>query len=109
MDPSLLRITELENQLAQLRAERDYAQAGPPAASQLGAYNSIPLPATLAIESASAITNSVKALFPGVERSTLTQIAENQFKPTNIYRLLASEKERAESQRTISIREVEFE
>ena len=63
----------------------------------------------LARESASAITNSVQALFPGVERSTLTQLAENRFKPTNIYRLLPSEKERAESQRTIIIGEVEFE
>ena len=89
VDPGLLRITELENQLARLRAERDYAQAGPPAASHLGAYNFIPPPATLARESASAITNSVEALFPGVERSTLTQIVENRFIPTNIYRLLA--------------------
>ena len=48
MDPGLLRITELENQLARLRAERDYAQAGPPAARQLGAYNLISPPATLA-------------------------------------------------------------
>ena len=77
--------------------------------SQLGAYNFIPPPATLAIESASAITNSVEALFPRVERSTLTQIAENWFRPTNIYQILANEKERAESQRTISIGGVEFE
>ena len=54
------------------------------------------------------MAGSVEALFPGVERSTLTQIVENQFKPTNIYRLLASEKERAESQRTITIGGVEF-
>ena len=33
MDPGILRITELENQLARLRAERDYTPAGPPAAS----------------------------------------------------------------------------
>lgn len=45
----------------------------------------------------------------GVERSTLTQIIENRFKPTNIYRLLATEKERAESQRTINIGGIEFE
>ena len=47
-------------------------------------------------------------LFPGVERCTLVQIIENRFKPTNIYRLLASEKDRAEAQRTISIRGIEF-
>jgi len=60
-------------------------------------------------ESASAMADSVETLFPGVERSTLIQIIENRFKPTNIYQLLASEKERAESQRTISIGGVEFE
>ena len=109
MDPGLLRITESENQLAQLRAKRYYGHAGPPAASELGSYNFIPPPATFAIESTSAITNSVEVLFLGVERSTLTQIAENRFKPTNIYRLLASEKDRAESQKTTSIRGVEFE
>ena len=48
-------------------------------------------------------------LFPGVERGTLIQIIENRLKPTNIYRLLASEKKQAESQRTISIGGVEFE
>jgi len=37
------------------------------------------------------------------------QIIENRFKPTNMYRLLASEKDLAESQRTISISGVEFE
>ena len=52
---------------------------------------------------------SVEVLFPGVERSTLVQIIENRFKPTNIYRLLASEKERAETQLTISIGGIEFE
>jgi len=59
--------------------------------------------------SASAISESVEMLFPGVERSTLTQIIENRFKPTNIYRLLGTEKERAESQRIINIGGVEFE
>lgn len=44
-----------------------------------------------------------------MERSTLAQIIKNQFKPTNIYRLLATEKDRAESQRTINIGRVEFE
>jgi len=37
------------------------------------------------------------------------QIIENKFKPTNIYRLLASEKDRAETHRTINIGGVEFE
>ena len=60
-------------------------------------------------ENVSGIPESVESLFPGVERSTLVQIIENRFKPTNIYRLLATEKERAESQRTINIRGVEFE
>jgi len=60
-------------------------------------------------ESSSTTADSVEILFPGVERGTLVQIIENRFKPTNIYRLLASEKERAESQRTISIGGVEFE
>jgi len=59
-------------------------------------------------ESISSITESVESLFPGVERSILTQIIENRFKPTNIYHLLATEKERAESQPTISIGGVEF-
>ena len=59
--------------------------------------------------SASATMESVELLFPGVDRSTLTQIIENRFKPTNIYRLLASEKDRAESQRVISIGGVSFE
>ena len=51
----------------------------------------------------------VEILFLGVEPATLVQIIENRFKPTNIYRLLATEKERAESQRVISIGGVEFE
>ena len=61
------------------------------------------------MESAKAGAESIESLFPGVERRTLTQIIENQFQPTNIYRLLASEKERAETQRTIMIGGVEFE
>ena len=60
-------------------------------------------------ESAPGMVESVEVLFPGMECSTLVQIIENQFKPTNIYRLLASKKERAESQSTISIGVVEFE
>jgi len=59
-------------------------------------------------ESAGGIVDSVETLFPGVERSTLVQIIENRFKPTNIYRLLASEKERGETHRTINIGGIEF-
>jgi len=47
-------------------------------------------------------------LVSGVERSTLVQIIENQFEPTNIYGPLASEKERAEEQRTIWIEGIKF-
>ena len=72
-------------------------------------YNSIQ-PFTHEIRgSASSITKSVEALFPGVERSTLIQIIENRFKSTNIYGLLATEKDRAESQPKINIGGVEFE
>jgi len=59
--------------------------------------------------SASAISKSVEMLFPGVERSTLTQIIENRFQPTNSYRLLGTEKKRAESPQIINIEGVEFE
>jgi len=51
----------------------------------------------------------VETLFPGVERTTLVQIIENRFKPTNIYRLLASVKDCAETHKTINIGGVEFE
>jgi len=54
-------------------------------------------------ESASGILDSVETMFPGVERATLAQIIENKFKPTKIYRLLASEKDCAETYRTINI------
>ena len=47
--------------------------------------------------------------FPRLERRTKAQIIENQFKPTNIDRLLATEKEEAEKQWTFNIREIEFE
>jgi len=60
-------------------------------------------------ESASSMVESVETLFQGVERSTLVPIIENRFKPTNIYRLLASEKEDAETHQTINIGGVEFE
>ena len=38
----------------------------------------------------------------------MAQIIENRFKPTNIYQVLATEKDRAESQRSINIGGVEF-
>ena len=75
----------------------------------LGTYNPLHPTFQETGESPSNITESVELLFPGVQRSTLVQIIENQFKPTNIYRLLATEKERAESQRTINIGGIEFE
>ena len=103
------RIAELENQLTQLREEREQEQALTAGARGPGMY-SLNLPLIGAgCGSASAMAESVECLFPGVERGTLTQIIENRFKPTNIYRLLASEKDRAESQRTINIGGVEFE
>ena len=108
---TLSRIAELQSQLAQLQAETGHPQVNPPfpVAREPGTYNSIlPLP-TSDTESASALGESVEALFPGAEQSTLTQIIETWFKPTNIYRLLATEKDRAESQRTINIGGVEFE
>ena len=96
------RITELENQGAQLRAEQELEKVrrenGRDEPATLGTYN--PLRSTFQEtgESASSITESVEILFPQVEGSTLVQIIENRFKLTNIYRLLATIKERAESQ-----------
>ena len=75
----------------------------------LGTYFRAEFPIRLTGESAFSSVNSIEIIFLGVECSTLSQIVENRFKPTNIYRLLASEKERHESQRTISIGSVEFE
>ena len=107
-NPTLIRIAELETQLAELRAanQRDQplAESRPP-----GTSYPTQIPIRGEGESASGIVDSVETLFPGVERSTLVQIIENRFKPTNIYRLLASEKERAETHRTINIGGVEFE
>ena len=72
-------------------------------------YNANQSHDAIAGESASSLADSVEVLFPGVERNTLTQIIENQFKPMNIHRLLASKRDRAESQRNVSIGGVEFE
>lgn len=102
------RIAELENELVQLRAEQELIQNTAQAQSHLGTYHPLMPTAMADIESASGIVESVEVLFPGVERGTLTQIIENRFKPTNIYRLLATEKERAEAQRTINIGGIEF-
>ena len=59
-------------------------------------------------ESASSILDAVPTMFPGVGRGPLLQIIENRFKPTKIYSLLASEKERAETHKTINIGCAEF-
>lgn len=106
---TLGKIAELERQLAQLREESEQERATMEELRAPGTYNLCPPSITHPSESASGIADSVEVLFPGVERSTLVQIIENRFKPTNIYRLLASEKERAEEQRTICIGGIEFE
>ena len=74
-----------------------------------GTYNLCPPPITHPRESASGFADSVEVLLPGVERRILVQIIQNRFKPINIYRLLPSEKARAEEQRTISSGGIEFE
>ena len=108
-DPTLLRMAELEAQLSQLGAEREPRARAAQASRKRGTYSSIPLPAVTVIERASRTMEPVEALFPGVERSTLTQIIKKKFKPTHIYRLLATKRDRAKSQRTIGIGRVEFE
>ena len=106
-----MRITELENQLAGLRAAQDLEQAETTGKEPraLGTYNPTYSFSRDVRENASGIPELVDLPLPGVERSTLVQIIENRFKPTNIYWLLATEKEPAESQRTINIGGVEFE
>ena len=110
-NPTLVRIAELERQLAQLKGEcrPDPQPSQPSNPRALGTYNPVHPTIPFTSESASGMADTVETLFPGVERATLVQIIENRFKPTNIYRLLASEKERAESHRTINIGGVEFE
>ena len=106
-------ITELENQLTQLRAEekleevRREGRRDEPAT--LGTYNPLHTIFQATGESASSIMESVDILFPRVECGTLVHIIENWFKLTNIYRLLAMEKEQAASQRMINIGGIEFE
>lgn len=107
-NPIRTRIAELENQLAQLRAQDELEQPltePNPLSTLFYTHSLIP---TIG-ESASGVIESVESMFLGVQRSTLVQIIENRFKPTNIYRLLAREKERAETHRTINIGGIEFE
>src|SRR5205807_2194617 len=101
-DPTLVRIAELESQLAQLRAQKEAERVGIEP-NPVGMLNPTHAPIAYHSESASGIIDSVETMFPGVERTTLVQIIENRFKPTNIHRLLASEKERAETHRMINI------
>ena len=108
-NPTLVRIAELEGQIAQLRGDIVREPMAHPERRAPSTYHPTPFSIELGGESASTLADAVEVLFPGVERSTLVQIIENRFKPTNIYRLLASEKDLAESQRTISIGGVEFE
>ena len=107
--PTLNRITDLEIQLARLQAEQQLGRPDTHITREPRTYDPAQPQVTCAPESASGTVESVEILFPGVERSTLAQIIENRFKPTNIYRLLATEKERAEAQRTINIGGIEFE
>ena len=107
-NPIHTRMAELENQLAQLRAQDELEQPltePNPLTTLFPTHSVIP---TIG-ESRSGVSESVKSMFPGVERSTLGQIIENRFKPTNIYRLLASEEEREETHPTINIGGIEFE
>ena len=103
------QVAELEDQIAQLQAERAAGLGANGNIRDTGMYNPALPQAPLANQIASGIAESVEALFPGVERSTLTQIIENRFKPTNIYRRLASERDRVASQRTITIGAIHFE
>ncbi|PUU76045.1 hypothetical protein B9Z19DRAFT_1130364 [Tuber borchii] len=110
IDTTQQRIRELEDEISQLRCQNQHTRPhSGNATREPGTYHPTLPSTTMAMESAPGIGASVEALFPGVERSTLTQIIENRFKSTNIYCLLASEKERAEIQRTITIGGVEFE
>jgi len=106
-NPTLIRIAEFGTQLAQLAAasQRDLSLTELRAAGMLHATSP---PIIGECPSAGGIVDSVQNIFPRVERSTLVQIIKNRFKPTNIYRLLASEKQRAETHRTINIGEDEF-
>lgn len=84
---TLGKIADLERQIAQLREESERERATLEEARALGTYDPCLPPIQDPNESALGITDSVEALFPGIERSTLAQIIENWFKPTNIYQL----------------------
>ena len=66
------RITDLENQLAQLRAESELMQPSRAAPRDLTSmYDPPQVPTTFTRDGASAIVESMEILFPGVERSTI--------------------------------------
>ena len=102
-------IMELESLLAQLREQEAHEERIANAPRALCMYNATRDIAVTISKSGSGMVEVVETLFPGVERGTLVRKIENRFKPTNIHRLLATEKKRAESQRVISIGGVEFE
>lgn len=79
VDADLLRITELENELSQLRAQREPRIVHGHAALEPGTYNPTQTPPARVIESASGIAESVESMFAGVERNTLTRMIENRF------------------------------
>ena len=100
---------ELESQLAQLREQEAHEKRIPHAPGALGTYNPTRNLVVTIGESVSGTGELVEILFLGVVQGTLVQIIKNRFKPTNIYRLPGTEKERVESLRVISIGGVEFE
>lgn len=84
--------------LAQLRAEQETERGIVAEPGALGMYDpTYPFVAEVR-ESASSTTESVESLFASVERGTLVQLIENYFKPTNIYHILATEKDKVDSQ-----------
>jgi len=101
-NPTLAKIAQLEAQLAQRRGQNSQEPI-PTEPRAIGMSNPAQYITLDGGESASGIAESVEVLFPGVERSTLVQIIENRCKRRNIYRLLASEKDRAETNRMINI------
>jgi len=106
-NPTLAKIAQLEAQLAQLQGQNSQEPI-PTEPRANGMSNPAQYITQDVGESASGIAESVEVLFLGVERSTLVQIIENRLKPANIYRLLASEKDRAETNRMITIGGIEF-